>query len=168
MFASNLANFVCTAFAFLSGAVAQPDSILLGSLPLRDSILLELNAVVGGFHAAVDIGRDLAGIEDVMTPIVNASPKNEYGRLGENEARYALHRYFMQQHSWDIRTFDNDKKADDIDETPCLFNFGRQVPYEAQAVLEKHVVQKGASITELSIFAALMEHLIRDEIPGTS
>jgi len=163
----NLATSVFLAFALLSGAVAQPNSILLESLPLRDSILLELNAAVGGsMHAAVDIGKDLKGIEEVMTPIVNASPKNEYGRLSENEARYALHRYFMQQHSWDIRTFDNDKKADDIDETPCLFNFGRQVPYEAQAVLEKHVVEKGASITILSIFAALLEHLIRDEIPG--
>jgi hypothetical protein len=106
---------------------------------------------------------DLQSIEESLGPIIAASPKNEHGRLGDSAARYALHRLFMERHGWEIKGF-SDAPLSPSSPHPSLFE--HWVPPEVQAVLEDRVSVRGFGILELSVFAASLEHLIRQETPS--
>jgi hypothetical protein len=105
--------------------------------------------------------HDLSKIQDSLKPIIAASPKNAYGRLGDEAARYALHRLFMERHGWEIKGF-GAVHGGNASQTSI---FQHWVPPEVQAELEKSVRGRGFSILELSVFAATLEQLIAAELP---
>jgi len=108
---------------------------------------------------------DLEKIEESLRPIIEASPKNEHGRLGDAAARYALHRLFMERHGWEIRGFGDAPVSNSSTPSPQPSVFEHWVPPEVQDVLEDRVRVRGFGILELSVFAASLEHIIRAELP---
>lgn len=110
-----------------------------------------------------DAAREIHGL---LSPILDASPKNEHGRLDDSAARYVLQRLFMERHGWVIKKYDAPVEADASAPSPSsLFNFRADVPTEVRDVFEAHVGGQGSSIVELSAFAATLEYLIKEETP---
>jgi len=125
---------------------------------LLETVMGALNSGYGNSSQGDDGSlHDLSKIQDSLKPIIAASPKNSYGRLGDEAARYALHRLFMERHGWEIKGFDAVSGNSSI--------FQHFVPPEVQAELEKSVRGRGFSILELSVFAATLEQLIAAELP---
>jgi len=128
---------------------------------LLETVMGALNSGYGNSSQGDDGSlHDLSKIQDSLKPIIAASPKNSYGRLGDEAARYALHRLFMERHGWEIKGFE--PVSGNASQTSIFQHF---VPPEVQAELEKSVRGRGFSILELSVFAATLEQLIAAELP---
>lgn len=142
-----------------SAAVPSPAKVAASDLELFE----EIGAALGNI-STVDIAQDVSDIKDMLLPVFAASPKNKFGKLDDVAARYALHRVFMERHGWQIKAFDEVDESRNAS-TPYVFNLGRWMPAAVQGALEKHIGSYGSGIQELSIVAAVLEHVIREEMP---
>lgn len=149
----------------LAGLASSPWKV---DLDQNDSILIEqfFGMVEDMMPAATaTIKNHYAEIKNIVSPIVTASILNEHGRLGENAARYALYRIFMERHGWLLKNFnlDYEASASKPKTSDEFFDFGRSFPDELRALLEGSMTRRGSSAVELSLFAAVLEQLIDDE-----
>jgi hypothetical protein len=165
---------------FLKSAPPLPKTQELGYSHHAFDLLSDIVEALAGYESEDNEGSlwDLQAIEESLKPIIAASPKNEYGRLGDGAARYALHRLFMERHGWEIKGFgDFAVQAPDSSSSSTNFLsssaaspsqpslFEHWVPPEVQSVLEERVKVKGFGPVELAVFAASLEHVIRAELP---
>jgi len=62
------------------------------------------NFIVSGVETSGSaIADKVRELEVQLGPLVAALPKNEHGLLGNGTARYALQRFFRQQHGWSLK-----------------------------------------------------------------
>merc|ERR1719416_144138 len=109
-------------------------------------------------------GRDeVGGIEDELRPMYRALPKNEVGRLEPSTVRYALHRYFVAKHGWQVKGLDGAAGAGNSSETTVL---KARAPAYIQGLFEEHMHGQGLGLHELAVFAATLEDLIHAEATG--
>ena len=91
----------------------------------------------------------------------NALPTNEFGNLGHSTVRYALHRLFVERHGWYIKGL-NPMGGHWNSSSPTGIIKDR-VPSYIQGLFEQHLGGHGFGLRELTVFAATIEHLVRDE-----
>merc|ERR1719162_437994 len=105
--------------------------------------------------------------EKLLSPIIAASPKNEYGNLDDEAARYALHRLFMERHGWHFKIFDtDDASSQNKSNVSTIFSFQGHFPQNVQELLERQFQRHhGYGRLDLAIFAAAVEHFIFKEVP---
>lgn len=106
--------------------------------------------------------RKLRERESKLQKLFVALPKNEHGNVGHAVARYALHRFFVQQHGW---TIDGLEPMGDTSQTP-VGTLGKWVPTYILSSIEKLMDTNGISLRELAVLAMTFEDLIHKEASG--
>merc|ERR1719401_3098581 len=89
-------------------------------------------------------------------------PKNSFGKLDHAGVRYVLHRLFVQRHRWVI----NGQDSEDVNassELPSLVLQNR-VPEIVQELFEQRTATHGASLHEVALLGATLEHLVKHEL----
>merc|ERR1719217_1657546 len=113
---------------------------------------------VRGFLGRGPVDAALPGIKKALEPMWLALPKNEHGRLGTGQVRYALHRFFVQRHGWHIDGLNRHSS----EATPAGI-LRERVPAFLMELFEEAFGKSGLMLHELAIFAATLEHMIHDE-----
>merc|ERR1719277_1852159 len=106
---------------------------------------------------------EVGGIEEELRPMYRALPKNEVGRLEPSTVRYALHRYFVAKHGWQVKGLDTAAGAGNSSETTVL---KARAPAYILSLFEEHMHGTGLGLHELAVFAATLEELIHHEATG--
>eukprot|EP00928_Gymnodinium_smaydae_P030538 TRINITY_DN22685_c0_g2_i2.p1 TRINITY_DN22685_c0_g2~~TRINITY_DN22685_c0_g2_i2.p1 ORF type:complete len:557 (+),score=84.53 TRINITY_DN22685_c0_g2_i2:65-1735(+) len=134
-----------------------------------DAERLALVELAGKFTRSDGSSR-LAEMETALSSMYQALPKDQHGALPHEVVPYALHRLFVQRHSWNIRGLDQTvaqvAKAPDqsiegdldfkLDSVPVL-------PSLLQNKVEHQHAGVGLSLTELAAIAASIEDLVHRE-----
>merc|ERR1719446_1123036 len=63
-----------------------------------------LDGVLGSGHGVKQ--ERVTKINATLAPMFDALPKNQWGRLNSASMRYAVQRYFSQQHGWVVKGFE--------------------------------------------------------------
>lgn len=113
---------------------------------------------VRGFVGKGPMDAQLPAIKKALEPMWLSLPKNEQGRLGTAQVRYALHRFFVQRHGWHIDGLDRHAS----EATPAGI-LRERVPAFLMELFEEAFGKSGLMLHELAIFAATLEHMIHDE-----
>merc|ERR1719491_2297915 len=110
----------------------------------------------------MDVAK-LKGIEAYLRPLYASLPKNPLGRLEPPLLRYALNRYFVQQHGWFVKGLDATWSNDESNATTLLKS--RATAY-IQSLFEEHLHGQGFGLHELAVFVATLSDLIHAEAIG--
>lgn len=133
------------------------------TLEAKKVLLAELENSLGSEHRSFT-ERRLAKIEDVLRPIYNAVPKNEHGLLGHSAVAFLLHRGFVVRHGWFIRGLDpEDRALTAFNASSTSTMLEDKVPSQIQEVFEQRIGGKGATLHELAVLMATLEHLVHKE-----
>eukprot|EP00929_Paragymnodinium_shiwhaense_P078112 TRINITY_DN4041_c0_g1_i1.p1 TRINITY_DN4041_c0_g1~~TRINITY_DN4041_c0_g1_i1.p1 ORF type:complete len:552 (-),score=166.70 TRINITY_DN4041_c0_g1_i1:281-1936(-) len=138
---------------FLQAKASHADQ-LVNATAIEQQFLDEVRSFVG--KAPLD--TELPKITEALRPMWLALPKNEHGRLGNSQIRYALHRFFVQRHGWHIDGLDRTNG-----ETSPSGLLRERVPSFLMDLFEEAFGKTGLMLHELAIFAGTLEHLIHDE-----
>lgn len=110
---------------------------------------------------ASNLTAHLQSIKEALLPTFNAVPKNRYGNLGHQAARYILHRMFVQHYGWFIRGLEPDGAGwTGIQGKPPKKEW---IPTYVQNVLETRAGERGIDLNNLVAFAATLEDLVKRE-----
>lgn len=105
-------------------------------------------------------------LEDALTPIYAALPRNEHGLLGNGTVRYALHRLFTKRRGWSIKGLEPAGGA--WLQTMSVTSDVKQVtkyivPTLLHDMMLPNMDGRGLDLHMLAIAAATIEHLVRAE-----
>merc|ERR1719281_509038 len=92
-------------------------------------------------------GSRLRSIRATSEPIFNVLPKNHHGRLSPAYFRYAVRRFFSQQHGWVIKGFEPraDNSSDPADFQDAML-MQDKIPGYLEAVVEKKLSNEGFAL----------------------
>jgi len=110
--------------------------------------------------AAKDNAR-IADIQRELRPMYETLPKNEQGQLEPATVRYALHRYFVQKHSWYLKGLSPSESSSTNSSSAAMV--AELAPSYIQALLEKQLHHTGMQLPDLAVFAATLSDLIHNE-----
>jgi len=148
--------------AFL-GRYSEQVSSEKASWAFEHALLGELEKVLGSEYGTFS-QRRLSKIEEVVSPIFRAMPKNEHGKLGHGAISYVLHRLFVQRNAWFIPGLEpKGKRGAAGNGTSPITLFVDKVPEYVQSTFEKRIGGKGMSVHEIAVLAATFEHLVHRE-----
>jgi len=128
---------------------------------MRKAVLSELT---GNFRRGHE-EEHLLELEEALRPMYVTMAKNEHGSVGYAEARYAMHRLFVQQHGWTIAGLEPWGDAAEDAAMPAAALMKWMPSYLVDAV-EKLMGTHGVSLRELAVLAATFEDLIHKEAAG--
>jgi hypothetical protein len=131
----------------------------LNETVIEETLLGEIRGYLGSGHGDLNI----ASITLALKPMWLALPKNELGRLGNAQVRYALHRYFVQRHGWHIDGIADSGKPSFDGEAAITGILQEKVPAFIMKLFEETFGSTGLLLHEIAIFAATIEHIIHDE-----
>lgn len=97
-----------------------------------------------------------------LSPLFSSLPKNSYGRLEPAAVRYALHRYFAQEHGWHFHGLDQASASLNSSETLSQVMKDR-VPEYIEGLLERSFHGQGLGLKEVAMFAAALSDLVHRE-----
>mmetsp|Transcript_76902 Transcript_76902/g.178358 ORF Transcript_76902/g.178358 Transcript_76902/m.178358 type:complete len:559 (-) Transcript_76902:57-1733(-) len=141
-------------------SLTAADSFLSKSAVKGHDLLEELEEALGGkFRQATEARMDR--LQDMLSPMFAALPKNSFAAVGAPAASYALHRLFVQQHGWQLKGLD--PSGGSWAETSPTKAFGNRLPQEVRARFEEHLGAKGLDLHELALVAAVLEHTVHGE-----
>merc|ERR1719336_2727544 len=126
---------------------------------LRAAMLDELMAALGSGNRVTE--QRLGRIEESMSHIFRAMPKNAHGNLDHSGVRYVLHRLFVDRHRMFVKGLEPDRKAWNSS-SPTEVLEDRVADY-VQNLFEERLDGRGLGMHEVAILAATLEHLIHDE-----
>jgi len=153
-----------SAFVSLSElpAIASASAFLAYQAPAaqRSDLLDELERVLGGGRRAAAEGR-VAQFEDAMRPIFRSLPHIEGDRLPASGARYLLHRVFVDRHGWFVEGLASRGESWNSS-SPASF-FAAHSRDEVEDVFERRLGDRGLSLHETAVFAAMLESLVHEE-----
>lgn len=93
-----------------------------------------------------------------------ALPKNKQGKLEPTVVRYALHRFFVQQHGWYMLGLDPAGAAWDSRAPSHIMK--DKAPAYIQSLFEKRFHGQGLGLHELAVFAVALSDLVHKEALG--
>jgi len=127
----------------------------------RKSILSELTTNFRRGHEE-DFLREL---ESDLRPIYVTMQKNEHGSVGFAQARYAIHRLFVEQHGWTIAGLEpwGDSAESSSAPSDALMKW---MPRYLVNAIEQLMGTHGVSLRELAVLAATLQDLIHKEAAG--
>merc|ERR1719443_1660825 len=156
-----------TAIVFLIFSVLLPSCHGQGFLSQRpeNSIRAEikgvLDEVLGQGHG---VARSrLAKIRSTLQPLFRSLPKNNQGRLSGPVMRYAVRRYFSQEHAWIVKGFEPHAELVNTSESSDNILQGK-VPAYIRSVLEEKFAHNGFAMEDVVAMVAAMERLTFDEV----
>jgi len=154
-------HIVSSAMAFLLiaslVAVVCAKSFLhpeIGRQSVERALLSELSGLADA--------AQLRSIDEELTPMFAALPKNEHGRLDPEAVRYALHRYFMKKHGWYVNGLGHANKTEVISSSTTIMK--DRAPSYIQSVFEQRFQGQGLNRHDLAVFAATLTDLIHKEV----
>jgi len=127
----------------------------------RKSILTELTTNFRRGHEE----DHLHELESQLRPIYVTMQKNEHGSVGFAQARYAMHRLFVEQHGWTIAGLEPWGDSAEESSTPQEALM-RWMPRYLVNAIERLMGTHGVSLRELAVLAATFEDLIHKEAAG--
>jgi hypothetical protein len=140
--------------AFLKASKRHGEVESMSETDVRASFLAEVEGSLG-----TSTGSRVHELEKLMRPMFNALPKNKDGLLEHTVVRYALHRAFVEQHSWFIQSLD--RAGQKWNSSTSILK--GQAPAYIQNLFEQRLSGRGIGLFELAALAATIEHLVRTE-----
>lgn len=129
----------------------------------QKALFAELEEVLGG-ELSSDTKQRVDEIEDAVRPMFNALPKNAHKKLDHSAVKYVLRRLFMKRQGWSIGGLEASNEAwDAANGSAVLEDFAPEV---VQTLFRKHIHAEGAGLHEVAVLAAMMEHLIFEDMLG--
>jgi len=118
------------------------------------------------FLAELDPGHSasIQRVEEELRPLFTALPKSATGRLDTSTVRYALHRYFVEQHGWFIKGLDHQGGAPNSSFSGSIMK--DRAPSYIQGLFEQSLQGKGFGLHEIAAFAATLTDIIQGEAIG--
>eukprot|EP00929_Paragymnodinium_shiwhaense_P001381 TRINITY_DN101609_c0_g1_i1.p1 TRINITY_DN101609_c0_g1~~TRINITY_DN101609_c0_g1_i1.p1 ORF type:complete len:598 (-),score=174.34 TRINITY_DN101609_c0_g1_i1:77-1870(-) len=135
---------------------------------VRKLLLEELTAALKPSGKAARQAKRIEQLQTELTPMYEALPKNDEGRLGHSVTRYALHRIMVHHHGWYIKGLEAERygAARNSSVTPVLMSaqseeshFQEWVPAFLLWTLERRMGARGISKHELAVMASTIEDL---------
>jgi len=106
---------------------------------------------------------ELVSVEEQMRPLFASLPKTDAGKLDASTARYALHRYFVQQHGWFMKGLNGETGSLNSTAGSMMKDFA---PSYIQGLLDQQLQGAGLGIHELAAFAATLADVVHREVAG--
>ena len=127
----------------------------------RKSILSELTTNFRRGHEE----NHLRELEADLRPMYVTMQKNEHGSVGFAQARYVIHRLFVEKHGWTIAGLEpwGDSAEDASTPSDALMKW---MPRYLVNAIEQLMGTHGVSLRELAVLAATFEDLIHKEAAG--
>jgi len=147
--------------AAAGGAFLEPGRI---PDPLQLPELLDEFAAALGSEHRQSAGSRLNNIAAALSDTFAALPKNQRGAVGAASARYAVHRYFMQRHGWQIQGLA--PQGESWSSSSPALALEDRVPGDFLSVFEERVGAHGLDLNELAVLAATLENMIHGEAVG--
>jgi len=120
-----------------------------------------LDEVLGQGHG---VARSRLGkIRATLQPLFRSLPKNNQGHLSGPVMRYAVRRYFSQEHAWIVKGFEPHAELVNTSETSEDILKGK-VPAYIRSVLEEKFAHHGFVLEDVVAMVAAMERLTFDEV----
>eukprot|EP00435_Cladocopium_sp_Y103_P006293 s3560_g2.t1 len=154
-------SFVLSALCAVSampGLVAQ--FLAESSVPLEQREILEKlkELHLGGDHEHIPGDERIASLQQELSTIYTALPKNSRGTLRLSTARYLLHRLFVQRHGWHFKGLAPEGDTwDSISPSRVLAN---RAPEAVTALFRQ---KSEISLADLATLAALLENMVHSE-----
>jgi hypothetical protein len=130
---------------------------------LKRILLAQIEAGLGGeFH---DLAKERpAEIEQALRPTFDLLPKAKEGRIDHDGVRYLLNRFFVQRHGWSINGLQSGNTP--WNSSSSKLSALDHVPEMLQELFEARVGGRSSSLQDVVVLAAVIEHLIHDELQG--
>jgi len=104
----------------------------------------------------------LAKYEETLRPMYLALPKNQHGLLETTAVRYALHRYFVQEHGRYVKGLEpNGQGWSNASATSVMKS---RVPLYIESLFAKRLHGEGMGLHDLAVFAATLSDFVRNEV----
>jgi len=123
-----------------------------------------LDEVLGQGHGIVR--SQLDKIRATLEPLFRSLPKNNKGHLSGPVMRYAVRRYFSQEHAWIVKGFEPHAELVNTSETSGDI-LQEKVPAYIRSVLEEKFAHHGFAMEDVVAMVAAMERLTFDEVVRT-
>jgi hypothetical protein len=152
---------------FLFVLVAFPECRAQGFLrqkpqhSIREELKGVLDEVLGQGHGVA--GSRLAKIRTTLAPLFRSLPKNKKGHVSGPVMRYAVRRYFSQEHAWIVKGFEPHAELVNTSESSEDILEGK-VPAYIRSVLEEKFAHDGFALEDVVAMVAAMERLTFDEV----
>jgi len=124
-----------------------------------DGVLAE---VLGHGHGVAD--ARLRKIQRTLTPLFRSLPKNELGHVSAPVMRYAVRRYFSQNHGWIVKGFEPHAEVANATENSGKDILISKLPSMVRATMEDRFGQDGFSLDGVIAMVASVERLAFDEV----
>jgi len=134
------------------------------SVPLQEQqILQKLKELqLGGDHEHImPSDARIAKLQQELSTIYTALPKNSRGALRLSTARYVLHRLFVQRHGWHFKGLA--PEGDTWDSTSPTHALTNRVPEAVTALFQQHLDKHGLNLKDLATLGALLENMVHSE-----
>eukprot|EP00931_Biecheleriopsis_adriatica_P104147 TRINITY_DN78880_c0_g1_i1.p1 TRINITY_DN78880_c0_g1~~TRINITY_DN78880_c0_g1_i1.p1 ORF type:complete len:520 (-),score=96.74 TRINITY_DN78880_c0_g1_i1:33-1532(-) len=105
----------------------------------------------------------LETLQESLTPLYGALPKNENGELGFAAVRYALYRLFRQSHAWLVKGLTPAGQPWNASHSLSDALQQNKVPAHVDALFKDHLDKSGFNLQELAFLAATLEEIIFEE-----
>jgi len=129
------------------------------------SVRVELNGVLdevlGQGHGVAD--ARLIKIHKTLDPLFRSLPKNSQGSVSVPIMRYAVRRYFSQEHAWILKGFEPHAELVNASESSEDIIQGK-LPTYIRSVLEEKFAHDGFALDDVVAMVAAMERLAFDEV----
>merc|ERR1719161_696778 len=113
-----------------------------------------------GHGHGVDVAH-IRRIQEYLTPVFRALPKNSQGHLSAPVMRYAVQRYFSQRHGWVVKGFEPHAKAANASDGHILQS---KLPDYIRTALEERFSHQGFALEDTAVMVASVERLTFDEV----
>jgi len=160
-------NILAVFFASLAFTVGGREFLGAKRTVNSASVKTELNGVLSevlGYGHGV-INSRLAKIHKTMDPLFKALPKNNRGHVSVPVMRYAVRRYFSQNHGWIVKGFNVHEQAmntsNTTDDTDILKT---ALPGFIRSILEDRFAHEGFSLDAVVAMVAAVERMAFDEV----
>merc|ERR1719456_810711 len=120
-----------------------------------------LDEVLGQGHGFAH--SRLAKIRATLDPLFRSLPKNNKGHLSGPVMRYAVRRYFSQEHAWIVKGFEPHAELVNTSDSSEDILQGK-IPSYIRSVLEEKFAHDGFALDDVVAMVAAMERLAFDEV----
>jgi len=140
----------------------------LGSKRLinTQSVQTELNGVLDEVlgHGHGVVSTRLTKIHKTMDPLFRSLPKNNQGHISAPVMRYAVRRYFRQNHGWIVKGFSAHEDAMNASSQVDNDILQSKLPSFIRSILENRFAYHGFSLDALVAMVAAVERMAFDEV----
>merc|ERR1719214_53822 len=106
----------------------------------------------------------LSKIHKTLDPLFHSLPKNKQGRVSGPVMRYAVRRYFSQNHGWIVKGFSAHEESGNASSAEGTDILQSKLPDYIRSILEERFAHQGFSLDAVVAMVASVERLAFDEV----